>query len=189
MQELFDFTIEAGLTADYLRTRLDYNPETGELRWKPIPVTRPHDQMWNTQHAGKIAGCLKPHWRTKRWILCFRIASVKTYLFAHRVVWCMMTGAFPVKQVDHIDTDANNNKWSNLRLGNHREQARNRHVNPRSTTGLKGVEQVSKNRWRARIRDENGKRICLGYFDSPEAAHEAYCKAAPIYHGEFARTD
>ena len=33
----------------------------------------------------------------------------------------------------------------------------------------------------------NHKNICLGYFATPELAHEAYCKAALQYFGEYAK--
>lgn len=34
----------------------------------------------------------------------------------------------------------------------------------------------------------NGKNKHLGYYDTPEAGHAAYCKAASELHGEFANT-
>lgn len=46
---------------------------------------------------------------------------------------------------------------------------------------------LKKNRgWRARIRVE-GKRIFLGYFDTPESAALAYDIAARTYHKEYGR--
>lgn len=54
-------------------------------------------------------------------------------------------------------------------------------------SGYKGVHSNGK-RWGARIRI-NKQLIYLGTFDTPEIAHEAYCKAAVELRGEFARTE
>jgi AP2 domain len=48
---------------------------------------------------------------------------------------------------------------------------------------LKGTFRQG-HRWRAAVK-HNGKRIYLGYFGTPEAAHEAYGITAKEIYGEF----
>lgn len=89
--------------------------------------------------------------------------------------------------VDHIDGDPANNCRSNLRVCTHGENARNQSRSMDNTSGFKGVSwHKQSKKWRAYI-TVNYKRIHLGLFDTPEAAHEAYARAAEQYHGEFAR--
>jgi hypothetical protein len=89
--------------------------------------------------------------------------------------------------VDHIDGNGLNNQRSNIRPCSRSENMRNRGAYRNNTSGFKGVFWFARDRrWRARIRVD-GKDKHLGFFDDPEAAHEAYCAAAAELHGEFAR--
>ena len=103
----------------------------------------------------------------------------------HRVI----AGAKAGEIVDHKDGDPLNNTRQNLRLCSHAQNMRNsrRHTNNRS--GFKGVYlDTSKagRRWRAEIRVD-GTKYSLGSHATPEGAHSAYCRAAKVLHGEFAR--
>ena len=55
---------------------------------------------------------------------------------------------------------------------------------------MKGVQPFNSDRnlkkFRASIRDNEGKRIHLGQFDTAEKAYRAYCKKARELRGEFA---
>lgn len=91
--------------------------------------------------------------------------------------------------VDHIDLDTLNNHRANLRLATAAENGRNRGKNKNNTSGFKGVTlHRPSQKWIAHIRVQR-KQAFLGYFDTPEAAHAAYCKAAEELHGEFRRTE
>lgn len=107
----------------------------------------------------------------------------------HRVIMERILGTplSPKMEVDHIDGNSLNNRRSNLRLATHQQNSRNRKLNKNSGTGFKGVSYRKDNhKWRAII-VVNQCNICLGQFDTPQEAHEAYCKAAEKYFGEFAR--
>jgi hypothetical protein len=94
----------------------------------------------------------------------------------------MMTGTDPPALVDHQNNKAPlDNKWENLRSATRPQNNTNRRVT--NSLGIKGVSQ-KKNRFRAMVRSA-GKRNYLGYFDTAEEAHAAYCKAARELHGEF----
>lgn len=110
----------------------------------------------------------------------------KTTTSLHRDIMKCVNG--DGKLVDHINGNTLDNRLENLRLCNINENARNREMNRNSTSGYKGVT-FSKHvmKWHAQIRHD-GKKLCLGYYDSKESAYEAYREASGKYHGKFGRT-
>ncbi len=90
-------------------------------------------------------------------------------------------------EVDHIDGDGRNNRRENLRLATRAQNGRNRRVSKRNTSGFKSVYWCRRaKKWRASI-GLSGKTLYLGSFDTPEAAHAAYCEDSARLHGEFGR--
>jgi hypothetical protein len=107
----------------------------------------------------------------------------------YRLAWLYMTGEWPDHEVDHINGDPADNRWSNLRAATHAENGRNLKRSKANTSGLKGVHVHRRNRlWRARIAP-SGKSICLGIYNCPAAAHFAYLVASDKHFGEFTRVE
>ena len=146
-----------------------YKPKTGELIWRVRPVTlftqgitkdRPRTaehacNQWNSRWAGKSAASLKPDG------YCYTHFNYQT-LLVHRVAWKIMTGADPV-EIDHIDGNRSNNKWSNLRNGTRSDNQRNAALKSTNTSGYHGVRFDTRlQRWTAIIQ--------VGTFDSREEA-------------------
>ena len=154
-----------------------YDVETGFICWKAARGKK--------IKAGQPAGTI-----SKKGYLKIAITIDKKYCVfqAHRLIWYITTGVDPMdKQIDHIDGNPLNNKISNLRLATNAENQRNKPANQNNSSGFKGVSyKKSHKRWCASI-GFNGKKFCLGFFDTPELAHMAYCKAAAELHGDFAR--
>lgn len=91
------------------------------------------------------------------------------------------------KVVDHIDGAGWNNQRTNLRACAQAENVRNQQMRGDNSSGLKGTSwHKASQRWRAVIQIDR-KQCALGYFDTAEEAHAAYCEAATRLHGEFAR--
>lgn len=87
--------------------------------------------------------------------------------------------------IDHIDGNRLNNQRANLRICTKNQNMRNSRLRKDSRSGLKGATFHSRSgRWRAKI-TINGKRIEIGSFATPEAAHDAYCARAKEAFGEF----
>src|SRR5690606_25266229 len=74
------------------------------------------------------------------------------------------------KQVNHIDSNKQNNHMDNLEWVDNRKNMTHRYSN--NLTQAFGAYKI-KNRWRSRIQ-HNGKAIHLGYFDTFEEATSAY---------------
>lgn len=165
-----------------LREVFTYDAETGLIFWHHRPDK---DNAWNGHHAGKEAGCT-----TENGYKQIRLDG--RGLRYHRVAWALHYGECPADLfIDHADGDPLNNKIGNLRLATRRENQQNcKHQV--GTKFLKGVGyDHSRQRFRARIRVDagggQGHRVELGRFDTEQEAHEAYCRAAAKFHGEFAR--
>ena len=106
---------------------------------------------------------------------------------AHRFAFGMLVGPIPSgMELDHICHNPACVNPTHLRTCTPAENSQNQAIPKNNTSGLKGVCWDKRNkRWLAQIQ-MNGKRIQLGRFSTPEAAHAAYCRAATLYHGEFA---
>ena len=168
------------ITAEYVRSILHYDPETGEFRWKArADVCR----WWNTRYVGSAAGAPSNRYRA--------IQIDKRRYYAHRLVWLYMTGEWPKEQIDHIDCNKANNCFSNLREATNSQNHANIGKCSSNTSGFKGVYWSRHTRkWHVRIK-KNGKFYSLGYYneDNIEGAAAAYAAAARDMHGEFARTE
>lgn len=126
---------------------LDYDPKTGVAHWKVSSGRR---------KAGCSAGWVNNKKSTNQQM---RISiGGQKYLF-HRIVWLMKTGEWPI-EIDHINGDASDNRWENLREVNHIENHRNRPINKNNTSGIIGVSQTCDGKWAAQI-TVNGKNKSL----------------------------
>jgi len=101
-------------------------------------------------------------------------------LLAHRVIWFMKTGCWPL-QVDHIDHDRTNNRWSNLREVLPRENQTNMSQKRSNTSGVTGVRMLPSGKYSAYIMG-NRKQISLGSCDDLDDAKAAR-KAAEARYG------
>ena len=173
------------LTHARLIELLDYDPATGFFTWKPRSVRAGRmariDRTWNTRYAGRRAG-----WTDDKgyWGLTIDTDDYR----AHRLAWFHVNGAWPEGDLDHRDMDKGNCALSNLRPATMSQNRANRAVQSNNKCGLKGVSprQNGYPGWRATIKF-HGRCIHIGYFATPEAAHEAYVARARELFGEFAR--
>jgi len=151
------------LTAERLREILDYDPETGVFIWK-------HGARCSW--AGKTAGSLNGDGRIQIKV------DGKLYL-SHRLAWLYMTGKWPKDQIDHKAGDPTNNRWKNLRQADNQINCENkRKAQKNNACGILGITRIARLKikpWRAQIQT-NGKGKFLGYFATPEEAHETYLR-------------
>lgn len=107
--------------------------------------------------------------------------------FNHRIAWFLQTGSFPppMMDIDHINRNKLDNRWSNLRLAGRGQNNMNSGKSKRNTTGEKGVHPT-RGRWFSRITVE-GKIIHLGVFKNFDDAVSARKAAEIKYFGEYAR--
>jgi hypothetical protein len=167
---------KSDLTAEYLRERLEYDPETGVFTWKWHP-DMPY--AWNRRWATKIAGSPDAQKYT--------VIRINNQLYkAHRLAWLYVHSEWPAQDIDHIDHITNNNRLANLRLASKSQNMWNSRPHRNAAHKLKGVMQHSQTgRFYSQIA-RHRKTYHLGCFDTPEEAHAAYVKAAQQLHGEFA---
>jgi len=163
------------ITQARLKELLSYCPETGLFTRN---VSRGNGGRFK---AGSVAGSIN---KVNGYVeICL---DGKSYT-GHRLAFFYMTGAFPVKNVDHADLNRSNNCWSNLRESTQLQNTWNMPISKSNKSGFKGVSRrKDTGRWNAKIK-ANGKYLSLGCFDSPEQAAIAYKQAAIQFRGEFAR--
>lgn len=146
------------ITQKRLKELFDYDADTGNLVWK---VDRGTNKM-----TGKVAGSL-----TRSGYLAISIEN--RHHLAHRLVWLWHHGCMPTHEIDHINGVRHDNQIKNLREATCAENSQNRRkAIPTNKIGLLGVTKKN-GRWRAQIW-LNYQNIHIGYFATPEKAHDAY---------------
>lgn len=164
-----------GISAEYLRSILDYDPETGVFLWTEAGNASGRKRMGvpvgTVGHYGYVV---------------IRIAEGEVYP-AHRLAWLHYYGKWPDEQLDHISCDRADNRIANLREATGFENARNQPIRVTNKSGFKGVSRHSETgNWVAQI-TFNRKSMYLGLFKTPEQAHQVYAAAAKRLHRDFAR--
>jgi hypothetical protein len=155
------------ITASEVKERIDYDAETGRLIWIKSPSARAPVGS----EAGTPSGC---GYRQVK----FNGIAYK----AHRLIWLMQTGEWPEHEIDHINGDRADNRWSNLRAATTAQNKQNLAKRTDNSTGATGVHWDKRiNRWFGQIH-ANGKQHYLGSFDSKEEAAAAYAAAKARLH-------
>lgn len=149
------------ITAEELREILSYDPDTGEFRWKV--------KRTGGVKCGDVAGYTD--------LNGYNIIKVKGKLYkSHRLAWMYMYGCFPKDYTDHINGIKTDNRISNLRESNNREnqcnQTRHRSGKLPGCTHRKRTKRRNE-RWITAI-SIDGVSKHIGCFSSEEAAHHTY---------------
>jgi hypothetical protein len=148
------------LTFHRLRELLSYDPLLGHFAWR----VRRHGNgglIEPGDRAGYVGGSAQ---RRRRFI------GIDGVIYhEHRLAWLYMTGAWPEHEVDHIDRDPCNTRWSNLRAATHKQNAENS-IQPLGASRVRGV-RWQLGGWSARI-THYGREIHLGRFNRLDDAAE-----------------
>lgn len=152
-----------------------------------IPLTKGYIALVDVQDADLA----QFNWQSrvdKHTIYAMRAIRGQSPIHLHQVILARVLrhDLLSDERVDHIDGNGLNNCRSNLRIATSTENSRNRRRRCDNTSGFKGVSWSREHqKWHTYIYF-NGKSIHLGYFNTPQAAHQVYCDKARELFGEFA---
>lgn len=153
--------------------RLEYDPASGRFTWKPNPA---RSVQWNARFAGKPTGSID------RVTGYARIRFDDRLFYAHRLAWLIVTGEWPVDDIDHRNGDRADNRFANLRSASRGENGQNAAVKSNSTSGLKGVSADARSgKWAAEI-SVHGRKKYLGLHSTANDAYSAYLRAKADLH-------
>ncbi len=130
-------------------------------------------------------GCVAGYQRKDGYVV-IRVNST-TYQ-AHRLAWYYIHNTWP-HEIDHVDGCRSNNRLGNLRPATRTQNNGNSNGwGSRKKSGLpRGVYHNKIGKPFQALISMNYNLICLGTFDTVEAAQAAYSKAARKHFGAFAK--
>lgn len=146
---------------------LGYVPDTGDLVWLK--------KISRKVVVGRVAGTPNANG-----YLQVKIQGVQYKV--HRVAWALHHGAWPERQIDHINGNRADNRITNLRLADQAQNLQNSARRSDNRSGHPGVSWYKKTRsWRADI-TVNGVTTYLGSFHDKREAITAYLEAKSRLH-------
>ena len=153
------------LTAEFVRSALHYDPETGAITRASSAGNRLGGTVASSVSCGGY----------------LRVSISGSRVLCHRLAFLWMTGHWPCGVIDHINGIKTDNRWANLRDVSHSVNCQNqRRAKCRTASGMLGV-YLLKDRPKAAI-FVDGKQIHLGTFDTKEQAYAAYVEAKRRLH-------
>ncbi len=172
---------------ELLRQLLRYEPETGDMFWRPRTPdmfqssARSADwqcKAWNAKRADTPALSHINDSGYKRG----NIGGVSVR--AHRAAWAIVHGRWPEHEIDHVNGDPLDNRLTNLREATSGENKTNRGAYSKTSPYI-GVSPNG-SRWAAGVRAK-GKYHYGGSFRTQEDAAKSRDQLAKQLHGEYAR--
>ena len=163
---------------EYLRQALDYFPETGKFVWKRRPQEHFRNSrgmnIFNALYENGAAGNVSIRRQGSAKYVLIGLGYPQKRFYAHRLAFAWMGIEVPQgMQVDHINRDGTDNRWSNLRLVTNQENSFNAFRRKGKNGHLpRGIEERENGRFSAKLR-YNGEWHRLGTHDTQEQALEA----------------
>lgn len=143
------------LTIEYVRSILDFDPETGVFLWSA--------SQSNRIKAGSRAGVIATNGRRYISVACEKI-------MAHRLAWFHHYGTWPNGDVKQKNGNYDDCSIDNLVDQSRQVTASSRKVNLSSKSGYPGVTwDTKRGKWQVHI-TRDYKQVALGYSDSLEVA-------------------
>ena len=140
----------------FIKIGYTYNPETGY-------VYNRYGKILNAKHNQGYV------------YISISINKKVFTLLGHHFAWYCIYGNCNIEQIDHINGIKNDNRISNLRAVNNMQNQWNRN-------DMKGYWfRKDRQKYQAQIQ-VNGKRKCIGHFNTEEEARTAYFEAKEKYH-------
>lgn len=180
--------------AALLRALLRYEPETGQLFWRPrspeiAAASGCKDpgkaaRIFNKQFAGREAFTATSH-------AGYKVGAIFDggILYAHRVAWAIAHGEWPTEQIDHANGVRSDNREANLRQVSQSQNSQNSAKRRGAGSRFKGVSwSPAVGRWCMQI-SSGGRKSPPSFHGSEIEAAQAYDAAALELHGAFARTN
>lgn len=162
--------VDMTITQEELKRLLHYDPMTGIITRKISTANR--------IKVGDIAGWIKIS-NGKSYI---RMSISNRLYLAHRLAWLYITGSFPNGEIDHVNGNGLDNRFSNLRDVMSADNMLNKRIYKNNKSGATGVLYRDRDSaWVSSI-GYNGKRIFIGQFNN---LFDAVCarKNAEIMYG------
>lgn len=138
-------------TQNELHEMFNYSPDTGILVWKA---------KFPRRKIGDAVGYVFRNHGGKKYL---RVRINNRQYLVHRIIYTFIHGKI-LHEIDHIDGDGMNNKKSNLRDVQHKENQKNKRLYSKNVTGVHNVSIDHRNgHYRSAIA-VNHKRFRLGSF-------------------------
>ena len=170
---------------ELLRKLLRYDPETGELFWRE----RDDSIFSDGGHGGRCGAACRWNgkWAGKQALSYvnkngYKVGGIMGGVYkSHRVIWAIIHGAWPIRQIDHINGCKYDNRVENLRVVDHQENMKNQPLRSTNTSGVSGVGWNRRTKkWCANI-SSGGVQNYLGEFQDKGDAIAARKEAEVEY--------